>query len=303
MTIGLLGSAYDRTFYRVYQRALARGLNPLVADLDSLFSQDIPKIQSERYEFINNWLCKSLRNCNTLYYRVPPAVSVVEKWKSLTSVEHIVNCIYAAISNLKQVNVFCPPGANASNSCKILHGIDLSSISKDFQISVPNSLLSNNVEEIHHFCTNYSQVVAKGGSGYKSQCCIFDIEAFLGNVQTYTIIPPLLLQERISGPDIRVHVLGCHRMFSELTVSLEVDSRFTSRRISEQIEVPARIANFCVKLCEVRQLDLAGIDFKLTEDGRWYILEINSMPDFYGYDRRLGHAISDALLDTLMVKE
>ena len=64
-------------------------------------------------------------------------------------------------------------------------------------------------------------------------------------------------------------------------------------------ELPAHILNK-VQQYRVRSgLTLIGIDFRVTANGDFYILEANPMPGYDGYDRRAKLAISNHLLTLL----
>ena len=49
-------------------------------------------------------------------------------------------------------------------------------------------------------------------------------------------------------------------------------------------------------------LTLAGFDFRVTKDGRWYCLEVNPMPTFLPYETATGQPIGNAVLDALLAQ-
>jgi glutathione synthase/RimK-type ligase-like ATP-grasp enzyme len=109
----------------------------------------------------------------------------------------------------------------------------------------------------------------------------------------------VLLQERIEGPDVRVHVVG-QQVFSEMIEFDGVDYRSQRSARHQSTSLPPALAAACVDLAQKTGLTLAGIDFKISSQSEaWYFLEINSMPCYQGYDKRAGGRIGDAIADWL----
>jgi len=76
-----------------------------------------------------------------------------------------------------------------------------------------------------------------------------------------------------------------------------IDYRTTRNAQFAPTKVPQDIANNCVALSRDIGLPLTGIDFKIeAKTGHWFFLEINSLPCFQPYDRRLDGAISAAIV-------
>jgi glutathione synthase/RimK-type ligase-like ATP-grasp enzyme len=110
---------------------------------------------------------------------------------------------------------------------------------------------------------------------------------------------PILIQDYIPGHDVRVHVVG-ERTFPVAVISDAIDYRFdeadTQYRV---IELPAVLAQMCVKFAADQGLLLSGFDFRRTGDGDWYCLEVNPVPTFLPYEAATGLGIADAVLDEL----
>ncbi|MFE3183427.1 hypothetical protein ACFXKR_21540 [Streptomyces violascens] len=111
---------------------------------------------------------------------------------------------------------------------------------------------------------------------------------------------PVLFQERIAGPDVRVHTVG-DQAFGEAIHSPEIDYRMVARvNDYRPIALPDSVVRGCTRLTAHTGLPLLGVDFKIDEaTGEWYFLEANAMPCFEGYDRRAGGAITAAMADWL----
>jgi hypothetical protein len=110
---------------------------------------------------------------------------------------------------------------------------------------------------------------------------------------------PALLQAYVPGVDVRVHVVG-RRVFGSEVASEAVDYRFDELPIRYRpVEVPASLADGCLRHCGREGLLLAGLDFRRAPDGAWWCLEANPVPTFLPYEAGTGHAIGDAILDLL----
>ena len=142
--------------------------------------------------------------------------------------------------------------------------------------------------------------ISKSVSGIRTRAVALD-DALFARLDRLVVCPSLF-QRRIRGADVRVHVVAAE-CIAERIVAQQVDYRYTEPGIPRAeftpCDVPAEIERACVAYCERNQMLFAGIDFKVAEDGTWYCLEVNPMPGYEPYDRRLGRRISRALATLL----
>ena len=61
-------------------------------------------------------------------------------------------------------------------------------------------------------------------------------------------------------------------------------------------ELPADLANRMIEYSRSLDLVFTGWDLKVDFDGRHWCLEVNPMPGYHWYDRRLGGAITSTIL-------
>ena len=180
---------------------------------------------------------------------------------------------------------------------------DHSNFSKVFQLgcaagrswSIPQSCLTNDPAEAADFVAG-GPTVYKGPSSAKTWASVFGPADILRLPLLHQA--PVLFQRRIVGFDVRVHVVSGN-VFGEAIRSSGCDYRRDRDATFAPMPVPAALAADCVGLTEQMRLVFSGIDFKVTDAGKWFFLEANSSPCFQGYDRRAGGAISDALADHL----
>ena len=67
----------------------------------------------------------------------------------------------------------------------------------------------------------------------------------------------------------------------------------------EAAELPADVAESCIRISRDLGLSLTGIDLKETPEGEFYCLEINPCPGFIYYEKHTGQPISEALANLL----
>jgi hypothetical protein len=180
-----------------------------------------------------------------------------------------------------------------SNLSKVFHLSLVRDLLAGFGILVPRSIVTNAGDELRAFIGDRSRFIVKGASAFKSSADEFGNE-HLSRLQEHLPVPALV-QQLISGPDVRVHIVN-KDCFSEVVSSPEVDYRFAKRKRQTTCRVPDFIEEACRALVQRMNTSFLGIDFKVeARTGKWYFLEANSMPAYHGYDKRCEFAISNAL--------
>jgi hypothetical protein len=192
--------------------------------------------------------------------------------------------------------VMNPPLREASGFTKLLHAVALGEVGG---WRIPETCLTSDPAEAGDFVRAHpAGTIFKGASATKTWATVFEPhhESRLPRL----VRLPVLFQERIAGPDVRVHVVG-DRSFGELIDSPVLDYR-TVRGVNDYrpLVPPPEIAEGCARLTEHCGVPLLGVDFKIDRaTGEWFFLEANSMPCFEGYDERADGAISRAIVDWL----
>jgi hypothetical protein len=140
--------------------------------------------------------------------------------------------------------------------------------------------------------------VVKACSGLRSRVRRVDHE-LLARLDRPTA--PVVIQEYVPGCDVRVHTVGC-RVFATRIRAGGVDHRFESAGSElDALEAPPAVAHRCLATAAQEGLTLAGFDFRLDTDGRWWCLEMNPAPTFLPYEAATAQPIGDAILDVLGV--
>jgi len=168
---------------------------------------------------------------------------------------------------------------------------------------VPDTLVSTDPEEVLAFAARHEQVVYKSCSGVRSIVTAFDPVADRARLHRLRWCP-VQFQERVAGPDVRVHVVG-DRTFAAIVDSTAVDYRYARAQVGSDARLRAfrlddDLAARCVALAAALDLPFAGIDLKLAPDQRVVCFEVNPSPGFSWYESAAGLPISDAVARWLL---
>jgi hypothetical protein len=198
--------------------------------------------------------------------------------------------------------------AGVLTGCRVANRLSsmASNISKPYQaqavlrhgFSTPATLVSDDPDEVLDFVALYGAVVYKSISGVRSIVTAFDLtsdRSRLGRLRWC----PVQFQERVLGPDVRVHVVG-EEVFAARAETEAVDYRYARAQVGQDARLSKyrltdAIANQCIALAADLDLPFSGIDLKLAPDGRVVCFEVNPSPGFPWYEQEAGLPISDAV--------
>ncbi|MEC8461008.1 MAG: ATP-grasp domain-containing protein [Pseudomonadota bacterium] len=128
---------------------------------------------------------------------------------------------------------------------------------------------------------------------YKSLSCTRSIVTTIKSrrYKQNSLTEPMLIQKKIIGTPIRVHVVG-KQLFSVTCTSDHIDYRYGSYLHMDTTSLPNHIESDIVRIHKSLKLGISGVD--LIQQGDHYsILEINTCPGFCSFD--LEFNICDAL--------
>ncbi len=166
------------------------------------------------------------------------------------------------------------------------------------QFLVPPWIASNDPSKVDHFAKQFSDnVIVKSCSGLRSRVRKLD-ESMLQHLSEGTT--PTIVQQYIKGRDVRIHTVGT-KCFATTVISDTIDYRFDEgEKQYATISVPESIKLLCSRFASGERLIIAGFDFKVTEDNKWYCLEMNPVPTFLPYEMETRQPIGATLLDYLL---
>ena len=185
----------------------------------------------------------------------------------------------------------------------------ISNCSKPYQLllaqhagfSVPDTLVTNDENAVREFYeANNGEIIFKSLSGVRS--IVRNVDDQMLDRLGLLANGPTQFQAFIPGNNIRVHVVG-DELFPTRIRSEAVDYRYAARAEKsvemEAAELPADVAESCIRISRDLGLSLTGIDLKETPEGEFYCLEINPCPGFIYYEKHTGQPISEALANLL----
>lgn len=182
------------------------------------------------------------------------------------------------------------PSIRSDNGSKPLHELSLSQAG----FRVPASITSSSPQRLRAFA-QAGPTLVKAVSGVRATSRLVGVADLAGFEPGQG---PVHLQRYVAGRDVRAHVVG-DRVHAEEIVSGAVDYRTDRDAEFAPCELPGPLAERMVRHTADLGMSFAGWDFKVVGDDTYWCLEVNPMPAYDWYDRRLGGAISASLLELL----
>ena len=146
--------------------------------------------------------------------------------------------------------------------------------------SVPETVVTNDPEQVREFQRRYGRLVYKSTSGVRS--IVHELTpgraAALDRVRNL----PTQFQQLITGTNVRVHVIGRQTFGCEIAAeTLDYRYREGGRHARMQpVDLPPVVRTRCLELATALDLPLAGIDLLRDLDGEWWCFEVNPSPAY-----------------------
>lgn len=162
--------------------------------------------------------------------------------------------------------------------------------------AVPPTLVTNDPQLVLNFRDRHRHVIYKSISGIRSVVQTLQDEdlARLERIRWC----PTQFQAFIDGTNVRVHTVG-DALFATAIRTEATDYRYAHRQGGsaelEATELPDALAEKCLRLARSLGLAFAGIDLKITPDGRVFCFEVNPSPAFSYYEANTGQPIAEAV--------
>lgn len=163
--------------------------------------------------------------------------------------------------------------------------------------NVPNWIATNQEKVAKEFALNCADgAVYKSCSGLRSRVRRLNVNV-LRRLRVGTT--PFIVQEYIKGRDVRVHVVKS-KVFATEVISKNVDYRFDTNDVElRATSLPIRISDLCCKVVGEEGFVVGGFDFRVSENEKWFCLELNPVPTFIYYEMITGQPIGKTLLDAI----
>jgi glutathione synthase/RimK-type ligase-like ATP-grasp enzyme len=197
-------------------------------------------------------------------------------------------CGWADVTGLRVAN---RPSAMASNSSKPYQA----ALIRRHWFSVPETLVTNDPNQVRDFARVHGRLVYKSTSGIRS------IVHELSPARTATLDRvrhlPTQFQRLVTGTNVRVHVVG-PELFACAIEADTVDYRYReggAPASMHPVDLPADVTDRCLALSAALDLPLAGIDLLQDTDGRWWCFEVNPSPAYSCFAEPTGLPMAAAL--------
>ena len=181
-------------------------------------------------------------------------------------------------------------------------------------VNRPSAMLSNNSKPLQSYILRDSGLAQpesiclanavisqyRGNMIYKSICAVRSIVNKVQIASKILVKEPLLLQQTITGYNVRVHVVG-KAIFATKITAKQIDYRYCKNNKHEAYSLPAATQEVCYKIATKLNLLFCGIDLIFMQ-GKYYLLEVNTAPGYNYYEQALQGDISTALYKLLIGK-
>jgi glutathione synthase/RimK-type ligase-like ATP-grasp enzyme len=197
---------------------------------------------------------------------------------------------WCEITPARVVNRVYPSSSNASK-------VFQSHLIREAGFEVPDTLLTDDPDEVRAFLAEHGDLIFKSASGARSVVTHLDADR-LARLERVAHCPTVF-QELLVGTNVRVHVVG-DEVFATRVETAALDYRYAMVQTGvpaelSAIELPAELAARCVELSRRLDLAFAGIDLMFASDGSTYCFEVNPCPGYSYYELSTGQPISAAL--------
>jgi RimK-like ATP-grasp domain len=207
---------------------------------------------------------------------------------------HEILTNWADITTARVVNRYGAMGSNFSKPYQL-------QLIQEHGFAVPETLVTNDPEHVRAFQDSYGPLIYKSISSERSIVQRLG-DNDIGRLERIRWCP-VQFQAYVPGPNLRVHTVG-NQVFATLIDTDAVDYRYAMHQTGQAAsftpyQPDATLAARCVRLATALGLEVAGIDLKLTPDGRAVCLEVNPSPVFSYYEVHTGQPIADAIAQLL----
>ncbi len=160
-------------------------------------------------------------------------------------------------------------------------------------VAIPATLLANDPEAVREFATRHPRCIFKpvqGGAHTRHLTADHLTAENLANLAH----APVTIQEEVPGSNVRVFIAG-ERVLSCEIPSESIDFRDDANPVVLPHDLPAEIAEQCLRVARTLELLWTGIDLRRTPEGRYLFLEANPSPMFQGFESRCGLPLTESL--------
>lgn len=188
------------------------------------------------------------------------------------------------------VNRTAPMGSNFSKPYQ-------AQLIRQHGFAIPETLITNDPDAVQEFRARHGRVIYKSISGLRSIVQALE-EGDLARLDRIRWCPTQF-QEFVEGTNVRVHTIDT-QVFATAVGSEAIDYRYAQSQAGSHAELTStelsdELAERCLRLSKVLGLAFAGIDLKITPEGRIFCFEVNPSPAYSYYEGNTGQPIAAAV--------
>ena len=162
---------------------------------------------------------------------------------------------------------------------------------------VPRSHLAATKSSAREIVGKFGRAICKSQSGERSTVFEVVCDDFSGEDEVFP--SPVLIQEYVTGIDVRVHVVG-DSCLSCAVFSEETDYRYSSSsRMAVVEDLGHEVQNACVALTKDLGLVFSGIDLRVADSGEIFCFEVNPSPGYSYFEYSCGLPIARELANLM----
>jgi RimK family alpha-L-glutamate ligase len=175
----------------------------------------------------------------------------------------------------------------------------------DAGIQTPRTLVTEDFETALAAFREMGDAVIKPlfGSEGKGMVRVTDEETAYRVLRTWELNRYIYyLQEYVPHfqEDVRAFVVGDRVVAAMIRRGTGWKTNFSQGALVESTELSAEMESLALQASRVLQLDYAGVDLMRAEDGRIYVIEINSIPGWRGLQKTTTQSIAYQIVDHVL---
>ena len=177
---------------------------------------------------------------------------------------------------------------------------------KKNRVLIPESFIGNSTQELSR--RNDSQCIIKpittGKVYHKDYCEIFHTSYFNGYEKEISLTPVYVQKYVKKRYEVRLTVVDKQFFGVKIMAADMVDWRKSYQGNKyEKITIPIFIKKQVLMMMKEFDLHFGAFDYIVSEDEKWYFLEVNPNGQWLWLDKELDLKISDAIVDYLLGEE
>lgn len=170
---------------------------------------------------------------------------------------------------------------------------------KQVGVTIPNTLISNDAEQVAEFAQHYEKTIFKPVFGGAQTQFLTEKHLEIDRLKHVLRLSPVTVQEYIPGTNLRSYVIG-EAVYTAEIRSPALDFRADQAAQLIPFELSEAIQNQCRSIAQAFFLEWTAIDWRLSPTGDYIFLEANPSPMFLHFERQTGFPITETLIQLLM---